>query len=441
MPRIDRRAMGVHHALDLLVSAQTRLSPERDPDRYAWLLKLTDRLTRKLEAQPDSHRPYLAHYVLCLFQTEACELHGKATDWREFMTANASGSTGIDEQKVKAFQEYNADFRRALVRSLLQALTERIGLEFSLVEQLCYELLQDPELSPTEVPPEYLLDLVMNAYLVSDPLASLKLLSFAVSEGFLRTEAIQCRDDVPDHFAQPIIRLALWREFLTVAHKVWETEFRFGIKEEAIDLNSELLIDGKSTPLTHTSRKLTVDMALMETSAGQRLIRSLFSGPAAEGSAMTVVPITTMERSRQSLAKLLEYVASDYSRQLFVDEQGREYRFGKMLSMTCALQFHLFLFGQRDRLDLPVFSGGDDQKASMATELSNRLRQKFGISVSAKTLYQTHKTDRETLYPALWKQWRIFAWVHSINVANWYEHQCYCSCIQERVAQLSHRQP
>ncbi|WP_417344895.1 hypothetical protein [Ferrimonas sp.] len=437
MPRVDRRAMGVHHALDLMVSAQIRLSPERDPDRYAWLLKLTDRLEQKLQAQPGNHRPYLAHYVLCLFQTEACELHGKAEDWRCFMTANAAGSTGIDAQKINAYQEYNADFRRALVRSLLQALTERIGLDFSLVETLCGELLDDPELKPAEVPPKYLLDLVMNAYLVSDPFAPLKLLSFGVSEGFLRTEAVQCRDDVPDHFAQPIIRLALWREFLTVAHKVWETEFRRGIREETIDLDSELLIDGEPVPLRHASRKLTVDMALMETSAGQRLIRSLFNGP--ESSAMAVAPMSSMEPSRQSLAKLLEYVASDRTRQLFVDDQGREYRFGKMLSMTCALQFHLFLFGQQDRLNLPIFSGGDDQKASMATELSNRLRQKFGISVSAKTLYQTHKGDREGLYPTLWRQWQIFALVHSLNVANWYEHQCYCSCIQERVAQLSHR--
>ncbi|WP_157508936.1 hypothetical protein [Ferrimonas futtsuensis] len=440
MPRIDHRAMGVHHALDLMVSAQIRLSPERDLERYAWLLKLTDRLSQKLEAQPEKHRPYLAHYVLCLFQSEVCERHVKATHWQQFMTQNAAGSTGIEENKIKALQEYNADFRRALVRSLLQTLTERAGLDFSLVDTLCGELLDDADLTSQQVAPEYLLDLVMNAYLVSDPLAPLKLLSYGVSKGFLRTEAIHPSDEVPDHFAEPIVRLALWREFQTVAHRVWETEFRRGIKEETRDFDSELLIDEKPVALTHTSRKLTVDMALMETPAGQRLIRSLFVGPGAQGSAMAVAPMTKMDQSRQSLAKLLEYVASDRSRQLFVDKQGRDYRFGKMLSMTCALQFHLFLFGQRERLDLPVFSGGDEQKASMATELSKRLRQKFGISISAKTLYQTHKQDREGLYPALWRQWQIFALVHSINVANWYEHQCYCSCIQERVAQLSQRQ-
>ncbi|TKB51199.1 hypothetical protein FCL40_01180 [Ferrimonas sediminicola] len=439
MPRIKKSAEWIHQALDLLVAGQIRLCPQRNPGRYGWLMTLVERVQAKVQASgaPPEQRPYLTHYLLCLLQVEASELHPQASQWQRWVAESARLEGGVTREQIDQLSEYNRDFRRALVHKLLASLMARLGLSFEPVAEMADELMADPELDLSGVAPDHLLDLVLHAYLVEDLLAPLKLLCFASDRGLIDTAAVRPRQPPPLSYAEPILRLHLYREFQMIAHFVWESEFRRGIKESRRDFPAELVVAGKRTPLTAHTRKLEIDLALTETSAGQRLIRSLFDRQGQRDFAAAVSPVTVAGMAEERVMTLLEYAVTDYRKQLFVDEQGRGYRFGRMLSTTCGVHLHYFLFARQSRLGLPIFVGGDDQADSMSSRLARRLRDKLGISIAARTLYQAHRRDDQGLYPSVQRRWRQFALIHAPNIGNWHENQCYCACIGERLAQLS----
>lgn len=425
MPRITTTGQACYLALDLLLHAELRASCAVTKEYRLWLKQLNEALEKELETAlvreefGRDQKHLVAHYVLCWVQLLAYDNHPARQKALAFYKESVQKEFGDDEAWLKAVDHTN-DIYVALTIALLQKAHERHGLNSQLVERIADHLLDNEELGFASINPTWLRDLSLMCQLEALPGSTLRLLCYAVQNGWLHSSKIQPEQSVIQEAPTLIQRLGLHEEFKRMAIYAWQFELRTSIKKQPF----EFLFEGEkgdhdNSLIEVKLRQIKLDVSLFETHTGQRVLKGLSNE--AESQSIRLIPITQAENQELDV---LAYATKHLRMNVLVrrgQSERQAHNLGKIISYLGAQQVLKYVVhDNQDRL--PVFVGGHEEN-TVAELISKRLKTGLGVSIQPITLYKAYADATKGIFKTVQDRWRLFQFQHSLAVLPWYQLQ------------------
>lgn len=322
-----------------------------------WLSSLQHAITQKFSKLTMEEQ----HYILCWFQVLGYEVNEQRELIREGLL---SGLVNEDKEAAQILNHFPLN----AARDYFERIAKAKGLDFSVLDSAARTLLACDDCSPRSVPTTWLINLSLQVFLNSHPLALIRLLSWCFSQGWLKSGKFAGQFLQHSEYSEVMHRLALSEEFLGVQVVTWFEDI--------------MLVEGDN--FHGRFGKLDVSKQLFSTQLGHRVLRCFELYAQKDMPAVVHTPNNT--------APALDFLNYLPNLKTFcwlrTSESGKRFNVGKIVSICAAMSLEVArpMFETRE---IPWFHDTSFVKPSFVSEFSKKFKS-LGVNLTPETLYKSH---------------------------------------------------
>jgi hypothetical protein len=402
--------MSCYLAIDRLLHSQIRISGPDNKAYRDWLRRLNETLEKelKLAFEHEGIEPVMkqrvAHYSLCLVQLYAYLEHTAIDDpLSKFVTSMKDKLYDVRNTSELYEEIILQDFGIGIVNLEVAQKIEQLDVEVT--HRIALNILLDGSLKFDGINSAWLLDLSLMCKLEELPASALRLLCFAVSKGWVKSNKIRTKVTAIHGGTDLIERLALHEEFTRIAIGTWQHAIQAQID------------DGKLS--------IELPLYIFQSRNGRRVI-SAFTNDTVEIK-VQMISILNMESNP---IEMLKYATGNLSINLLTHtKQGESVAFnlGKIISHLGAQEIYDFITKENSD-GLPIHDGNDKQKMTISKLIAERLNTEFGVSVAADTLSKAYAEAKKGTFKDRQQAWKLYQYkCEDADTAAlpWYFLQCH----------------